>query len=289
MRSNQREDTTGELSLQPRSWYRAVPRGVAAVIVLLVLAGGLGAWRVSALATSAATVSITVSPTVPAFTPRLVLAQPGQPIEFTNQTNQTVELSGTPHAPRAVHYSVPSGGTVRFSLTTPGLYHFYDAATARVIAYIGDNDVVNSRPGALNANLPSQGWIFVPGPAGVPLNAFIHVPKGNDLLAVPAAVVQVGGSVSFHNQDTDAHNLVTDPADPSGVAFELLGTDGEPSIHGAIRRISFTAPGLYHIYCSIHTMVMGQVGNWQVVMPRDSSASGFVDRNPMEAWVLVVQ
>jgi plastocyanin len=262
---------------------------VATVIVLLVLAGGLGAWRVAAQANATPTVAITVSTDVPAFTPRLVLAKPGQQISFTNHMNSTVELDTTRHAPQVERFSVPSGGTVQFSLARPGLYHFYDAASAHVIAYVGENDVVNALPGAPNANLPSQGWMYVPDPQGVPLNSFIHVPTGNDLLAVPAAVVQVGGSVSFHNQDTDAHNLVTDPADPAGVAFELLGTDGEPSIHGAIRRITFTAPGLYHIYCSIHTMVMGQVGGYQVVMPRDSSASGYTDRNPMEAWVLAVQ
>lgn len=289
MSGTRRDDPTGEITPRRTLWYRAVPRGVAAVILLLVLAGGLGAWRVAAQATAAATIAIAVSTDVPAFTPRLVLAKPGQVISFTNHMNQTVEIESTRHAPQGEHFSVPSGGTVRFSLTVPGLYHFYDAVTARVIAYVGENDVVNALPGAPNANLPTQGWIYVPGPQGVPLHSFIHVPTGNDLLAVPAAAVQVGGSVSFHNQDTDAHNLVTDPADPSGIAFELLGTDGEPSIHGAIRRITFTAPGLYHIYCSIHTMVMGQVGGYQVVMPRDSSASGYADRDPMEAWVLAVQ
>src|SRR6185437_7968286 len=242
MSGTRRDDPTGEITPRRTLWYRAVPRGVAAVILLLVLAGGLGAWRVAAQATAAATIAIAVSTDVPAFTPRLVLAKPGQVISFTNHMNQTVEIESTRHAPQGEHFSVPSGGTVRFSLTVPGLYHFYDAVTARVIAYVGENDVVNALPGAPNANLPTQGWIYVPGPQGVPLHSFIHVPTGNDLLAVPAAAVQVGGSVSFHNQDTDAHNLVTDPADPSGIAFELLGTDGEPSIHGAIRRITFTAP-----------------------------------------------
>lgn len=236
----------------------------------------------------AATVSIQVSTTVPAFTPRIALAQPGQPIEFSNSFGQTLQITAAPHDPTQFQLTIPGGSSAGLSLTTPGLYHYFDAATAHVIDYQADNDVVHSLPGAPSQDLPLQGWIYVPGNAGVPYDSAIHVPANHDLMAPRAAVVHVGGSVMLHNGDTDAHNMVTDPNDPTGAAFELLGTDGEPTIGGAERRITFTAPGLYHIYCSIHSKVVGQVGGWNVVVPRDDSATGFLDHDPMEAWILVV-
>jgi len=266
-----------------------ISQRITAIGLALALVGAVSVWRVQAAATSAPAISITVSNAVPAFTPRVIVAQANQPIAITNESDHSLLLSTTPHAPSSVQLTVQPGATNHFTLTTPGLYHFYDGAIAHVIDYAADNDVVRALQNASNQNLPSQGWVFVPGLSGVPLNQHIEVPNGNDLLDPLVAVAQVGGSVSIHNGDTDPHNLVTDPADPTGIAFELLGTDGEPAIHGATRRIIFTEPGLYHIYCTIHAMLMGQAGGWQVVMPRDVKATGFLDHNPMEAWFLAVR
>ncbi len=223
----------------------------------------------------------------PVISPRVILAQPGQTIVFANSTGQDLLIQTTPHTPLPAHLTVPAGGTARLALTTPGLYHLYDAATAQVIDYAAATDVVQTRPGAPIAMLPDQGWIVVPGPRGIPMSQYIDVPAGNDLLAPRVGTVRVGGSIIIHNHDSDPHNLVTDPADPTGAAFELLGTDGELALHGAERRITFSQPGLYHVYCSIHARLMQTVGGWQMVMPRDSHATGYHDGNPMEAWFLV--
>ena len=238
--------------------------------------------------TQAAPITIQVSAATPAFTPRVALAKPGQSIEFTNAMAQTLQLTAAPHDPAQFSLSVPSGGSASLTLTTPGLYHYFDGSTAHVIDYQADNDVVNSLPNAPSQDLPLQGWIYVPGNAGIPYDSAIHVPALHDLMSPHAAVIHVGGSVLLHNGDSDAHNMVTDPNDPTGAAFEVLGTVGEPGIGGATRQVTFTAPGLYHIYCSIHTRVIGQMGSWNVVVPRDDSASGYPDRDPMEAWILVV-
>lgn len=238
--------------------------------------------------TQAAPITIQVSAATPAFTPRVALAKPGQSIEFTNAMAQTLQLTAAPHDPAQFSLSVPSGGSASLTLTTPGLYHYFDGSTAHVIDYQADNDVVNSLPDAPSQDLPLQGWIYVPGNAGIPYDSAIHVPALHDLMSPHAAVIHVGGSVLLHNGDSDAHNMVTDPNDPTGAAFEVLGTVGEPGIGGATRQVTFTAPGLYHIYCSIHTRVIGQMGGWNVVVPRDDSASGYPDRDPMEAWILVV-
>jgi plastocyanin len=212
---------------------------------------------------------------------------PGQKVIFTKTSLQDMHVQTTPHNPASFSLDVPSGESASLSLNTPGLYHYFDAASSHVIDYQGNTDVVHTLAGAPNADLPNQGWIVVPGRGGIPFDQSIHVPSQHDLLTPRAAVVRVGGSVLMHNHDTDAHNLVTDPADPSGAAFELLGTDGEPAIGGAERQITFTKTGLYHLYCSIHARIVGQVGRWQVVVPRDDSATGFPDGDPMESWILV--
>ncbi|HVA88984.1 MAG TPA: hypothetical protein VNL71_04000 [Chloroflexota bacterium] len=238
--------------------------------------------------TQAAPVTVQVSSAVPAFTPRVTLAEPGQSIQFSNSLAQPLQITSASHDPAQFSLTVPSNGAATLTLTTPGLYHYFDGSTAHVVDFQADNDVVDSLPGAPSQDLPLQGWIYVPGNAGVPYDSAIHVPALHDLMSPHAAVVHVGGSVLLHNGDTDAHNMVTDPNDPTGAAFELLGTDGEPAIGGAVRQVTFTATGLYHIYCSIHTRVVGQVGGWNVVVPRDNVASGYADRDPMEAWILVV-
>jgi len=261
---------------------------ILAVGLGLTAAAGGGALVWTRAAASAAPVTIGVTSAVPVFTPRVALAPGGRAVVFHNATDQDMHVRSTPHDPASFNVTVPAGGSANLTLTTPGLYHFYDAATAHIVDYQAGNDVVNALPGAANPNLPDQGWLIVPGPGGVPQDDGIHVPSVHDLFQRMAVVVPVGGSVVIHNSDTDAHNIVTDPADPTGAAFEILGMSGEPTIRGAERRMTFTQPGLYHIYCSIHSMVMGTVGGWQVVMPRDATASGYPDRDPMEAWILVL-
>jgi hypothetical protein len=259
-----------------------------AIGALVLILGTLTQWWARAATTQAPAVSISVSTAVPAFTPRLALVQVHEWIVVANHSNHVLRLTTTPHTPLSIRLSIPRGQTARFRLSKPGYYHFYDAAIAQVIDYTAGNDVVRALPDAPNPDLPAQGWIVVPGATGIASTLHIYVPAGQDLIDTMVGVVRMGGSVIIHNYDGDPHNLVTDPADPAGSAFELLGTAGEPAIDGAQRRLTFTIPGLYHVYCSIHTMIMGRAGGWEVVMPRDSHASGYHDHNPMEGWFLVV-
>ena len=126
----------------------------------------------------------------------------------------------------------------------------------------------------------------VTGGSGSNATGSVNAGAGGDGLG--GGVANVGGTLTIHNHDSDAHNIVSDPADPTGAAFELFGTDDEPTALGAARSITFSAPGLYHLYCSMHTKVAGHAGAWQVVTPSDAQASGYADHNPMDAWVLVV-
>lgn len=176
-----------------------------------------------------------------------------------------------------------------FTLSTPGLYHLYNKRTAYVNAYQEGEDVVRTRPSAFYANAADavQAWIVVPGVGGVPIDAHMNVPNGADLFSPPVVAIKVDGSVFMHNYDDAVHNIITDVNTPLGAAFELYGRVQEPATHGAERRLTLTQPGLYHIYCSMHAITMGQAGQWSAVGVRDSYASGYKAHNAMEGWIIV--
>jgi plastocyanin len=265
----------------PSGWVLAAASGILLAAGLAVLL-----WTRATAAPSALALTVTSGGAV--VTPRALLASPGQVVEVHNATARSLVLSTTPHAPAPLRLTVAPRASARVILTMPGLYHLYDAATAYVRAYQAGSDVVRARPGTSHPLVPVQAWILVHGTQGIPLDAHILVPNGADLLSPPVVAIRVGGTVAIHNHDTDAHNIVTDPADPAGIAFALYGTAEEPATGGAERRLTFNVAGLYHIYCTMHTRAVGQVGPWQVVVPRDKNASGYAADNPMEAWILVV-
>ena len=77
-----------------------------------------------------------------------------------------------------------------------------------------------------------------------------------------------------------------DSKSPGGAAFIVDGTDDEPPA-GWQRILTVTKPGLYHVYCTMHTRVVRVMDGWHTVVPR-ASASGYRDGNPMEAWIVVL-
>jgi plastocyanin len=101
-----------------------------------------------------------------------------------------------------------------------------------------------------------------------------------------AMVAVVGSTITVANHDADAHNLVMDPASPSGAAFVINGTNAEPP-HGWQHVLVLRQPGLYHMYCTIHTHVVGTLAGWRMVAPRPN-ASGYADHDPMELWVIAL-
>src|SRR5581483_8010910 len=96
----------------------------------------------------------------------------------------------------------------------------------------------------------------------------------------------VGSTITISNHDVDSHNFVVDPASPAGAAFVINGSDTEPS-NGWRRSLVVPQSGIYHVYCTRHTVVVGKQGGWNVVAPR-ASASGYIDQDPMEAWIIVL-
>lgn len=49
-------------------------------------------------------------------------------------------------------------------------------------------------------------------------------------------------------------------------------------------------PGLYHVYCTLHTQMAGMTGGWHDVAARPASDGWGTgdDHDPMEAWIIVL-
>ncbi len=80
--------------------------------------------------------------------------------------------------------------------------------------------------------------------AGLPSSASITIPKA-DRFEPFLLEIASGGTVTFTNQDADAHTVVSMPTDP--VDFKLLVEPGK-----SVKQ-TFTQPGIYGYYCDAHS------------------------------------
>jgi plastocyanin len=185
-------------------------------------------------------------------------------------------------SPASFSLALRPGQARSVNLTRVGLYHYFDAAVDRATRIDDGNQIVVSPRKAP----VRQGWIAVI-PRAPGLHGSFVVPNGEDLFTPKMIVTIVGSAIVITNHDTDAHNFVVDPHSPTGGAFIIYGQDAEPP-SGWQRLFVAQQPGLYHLYCTLHTKPIGKVGGWTLVAPRSPKASGFKDHNPMEAWVVVL-
>lgn len=270
---------------------------LATIVVLLVIAGlllwiaptadarlrqGLGIELVSpAVLPQAMSISLTSPANV--FEPAAGIIETGGWVTFRNPTSSTIWVRTTVPSPTSFSDRIASHGHLRIQLDDPGLYHYYDALTAQPIRVVANNEVLHRLPGT---NRVRQGWIAVLPRAPASTRSLLDVPKGQDLFSPKALVTVVGATVVLTNHDADAHNFVIDPASPAGAAFVIDGTDKEPP-HGWQRALVIEQSGLYHVYCTMHTRVVGTAQGWKMVVPR-MKASGYHDQNPMEAWIIAL-
>jgi plastocyanin len=226
--------------------------------------------------------SIVVSPTTAGFAPRVATVLVGNAVTFVNELAVPLSIRTTVSSPTSFTVSVAPHGRTTLSLRTIGLYQYYDTRTARPGRVVAGSTALRGVP---TGSVPHQGWIAVLG--SIPgLHGMLLVPKDHDLFAPKALVAVVGSTIVVANHDEDAHNFVIDPASPAGAAFIVSGTDDEPP-SGWQRTLVVQQPGLYHVYCTMHTKVMSIEGGWHMVMPRPK-ASGYADGDAMEAWIVVL-
>ena len=82
------------------------------------------------------------------------------------------------------------------------------------------------------------------GAAGLPSAATVTIPKA-DRFEPFLLEIAAGGTVTFTNQDTDTHTVVSMPTDP--VDFKLLVPSGTSA------KLTFSQPGIYGYYCDAHS------------------------------------
>jgi len=153
----------------------------------------------------------------------------------------------------------------------------WDKATTRVAA----NKSVPNFP------LAMDGVIWVQGPiSNLPSGGTNRIPDGHDDFVNEFLAINQGGTVSWHNFDTDPHFLaeVPDlpaPFNPAEIGINrIAGTDDVPG--GDTVTLIFNTPGLYYYYCPNHAKIDAAHHRAEAF----KAASEFPI--PMEGFVLVV-
>ena len=132
------------------------------------------------------------------------------------------------------------------------------AAAARAQGVSGQVSLVE-RPGAgkcdaqtaiVYLEAPGSARTVSDGGAPEPLLASSIVMRGREFIPHVRAVL-AGGSVSFPNRDPFSHNVFSN-ADPGPFDLGLYR-------RGASRSASFARPGVYPIYCNIHSKMVSFV------------------------------
>lgn len=264
---------------------------LAAITLLLAVGITLLAGRASSPAGAAAVLPPVV--TIPAdqeiFAPFIVTAQPHTSVTWMNADSVAHTVVTTPdHSaylnPTPLALTVAPGKRASVTLTTPGVYDYYDAAEA---AWNGDEHRVTARSGVRNFPLAMEGVIYVPGRLGGVPGAVTNLIPGKDEFATDFIAVQQGGFVAWYNADTDKHEIAqvtgwgatVNPASAPSVVVD--GTDDAPP-NGATTVAEYATPGLYYYYCSIHATVDT---TWHRAVAIKQASEYPI---PMEAFVLVV-
>ncbi len=289
----------------PQTWLRGLAAlgGLAMLLLVVWSSSGPNAalWRLLGIggvptATLPRTLSIVVTPSAPAFGPTAAALAIGGQVTFVNRLNSALVVRSTVLAPTPFRLVVPAHSRASVTLDHPGLYHYYDAATAHPLPRTdGDDaeyhgwtpftdpaDVIATRAGK---GLPRQGWIEVLD--GVPgLQEHLIIPRGHSVFSPKVLTIVAGGTVIVVNRDTLPHNFVVDPFSPTGAAFMIDGAGNAPG-QTPQRALVLQQPGVYHVYCSLHTRPAGLIDGWHGVVP-SMRAGGWADQDPMDAWIIVL-
>lgn len=254
---------------------------------------GMGGVPVSSLPR---TLTIAIRPRGASFSPPAAAITRFGRVTFLNDLDTPIVVRSTAPSPSQFNLTIPAHGRAMVALTRVGLYHYYDARTARTLPSAADTEYPGLAPAddpsdvivpISGRGLPRQGWIAVlDGAPG--LNQRLVIPRGHTVFEPKVLVSVAGGTIVVVNRDEYAHNFVVDPASPIGAAFLIDGSEAEPS-RGWQRSLVLQRPGLYHVYCTLHTRMAGMMGGWHGVVAALKQGAWAADSNdPMEAWIVVL-
>ncbi len=236
------------------------------------------------------TASVTIPQGQDLFTPFILPVQPNTMVTWQNNdtvshTIMTTWDQSTFLNRQTFSLRVGAGQNVSFTFTKPGVYHYFDNTQA---SWDKKDERIKANTGVPNFPLAMEGVIWVQGHInGLPSSATNAIPKGKDAFIADFIAIAQGGTVSWHNGDTDKHfvALVDGWSAPINTAdigpYPIKGTDDAPPTGGTIT-VPFNAPGLYYYYCSAHADTNS---TWHRAQAHKDASEAPI---PMEGFVLVV-
>lgn len=213
--------------------------GTLAVFLVLAIAigTGIGGTRTTVRAASSTTI------TMPAdrFAPFAQTVSVGDTVTWQNKDTDLHTVVSVPaNAPDALNLTVKPGNSATFTFAKPGLYWYYCNLHA---TWDPDSGQVKALPTVDNPAEPMEGTILVLGTGQASAPAPVVAP--GDTFTPFVTTVTTGSTVSWQNKDTDLHTVTSVPGNaPAPISFNLKA--------GSSASMTFTEPGLYWFYCTLH-------------------------------------
>ena len=240
---------------------------LALVVSMLWLTSCAGTTSSSGTASNNTLISVPNTVTIPqgqdVFTPFILVVQPHVAVVWHNDDTVAHVVLTTPEQSnflnqQSLSLTVVPHQSASFTFDQPGLYHYYDTGFA---TWSTDYQRVAPNKGVPKYPIEMDGVIWVQGNiAGLPQAANNQVINLKDQIATNFLAIQTGGTVTWHNFDTDAHFFqpvlgYDVPINPMDIGINnLRGSDAFPP-DGESKSITFTMPGLYYYYCFTHAAI----------------------------------
>ena len=274
--------------------YKRLSFTLAAAVLVATLLIACGSAASSETSTnrakpSAHTASVTIPPGQELFVPFILAIQPNTMVTWQNDDTISHTIMTTWDQsnflnPQAFSLTAAAGQTVSFTFTRPGIYDYFDHAKAR---WVDADQRVKAEASVPHFPLAMEGIIWVQGPIrALPSAATNLIPNGKDDFMTDFIAITAGGTVSWHNSDTDEHfvDLVyswSGPINPAEIGpYPVKGTQEAPPA-GETATVTFPMPGLYYYYCSAHADVNV---TWHRAQAHQDASEFPI---PMEGFVLV--
>ena len=213
--------------------------GTLAVFLVLAIAigTGIGGTRTTVRAANSATI------TMPAdrFVPFAQTVNVGDTVTWQNKDTDLHTVVSVPgNAPDALNLTVKPGNSATFTFAKPGLYWYYCNLHAK---WDADSAQVQALPTVDNPAEPMEGTILVLGAGQDAAPAQVVAP--GDSFNPFVTTVTTGSTVSWQNKDADLHTVTSVPGNaPAPISINLKA--------GSSASMTFTVPGLYWYYCTVH-------------------------------------
>jgi plastocyanin len=223
------------------------------------------------------------------FDPFIQTVQVGSTVIWQNQDSVAHTLTTTwDHSgflnPEPFSLVVSANASAHFTFTTVGIYDYFDTGAA---TWDKTTHRVAANKGVPNFPLAMEGIIWVQGPmSSVSSTAAQVIPNGADDFMTDFLAIAQGGSVSWHNGDTDTHFVALVPqwsAPINPVNIGVITIAGTTTVQGGGTQVMiFNKPGLYYYYCPSHAAINTQ---WRRAQAHTDAS---IYPMPMEGFILVV-